>query len=291
MKELAIVLGALIAAVLVAGAIVFAFRPAEDRGAPVNAAATSTTAVALPQLASASIIAEEQEAVAAELGRAVPADILKTATVSAAPFNPGIKLKRTLLESDEWEGRRASIEDRATRDVRVYAIGDLLPYGSLLVGISTASIDVMVSDAYLVRIYENGKIKSLHDLSSVYEPSALPIVKNAEPPDADVVRLALIDLRNDDPTVVQAAIDTLISAGDPSIELLVPHVADVIPVRSAEYAFPSGSAIEMRPRVSGELVMMILGRITGQTFGDLAKEDLSDEERRTIARAWQRFFE
>lgn len=289
MKELAIVLGALIAAVVVAGAIVVAFKPAEEHAELPVLVATSSAAAALPQLAAVS--AAEQAEVASSPERGVPLNILKTASVAAAPFNPGIRLKRALLESDEWEGRRASIEDRATRDVRVYAIGDLLPYGSLLVGISTASIDVMVGDAYLVRLYENGKIKSLHDLSSVYEPSALPIVKNPEPPDADVVRLALIDLRSDDPTIVQTAIDTLISAGDPSIELLIPHVADVIPVRSAEYAFPTGSAIEMRPRVSGELVMMILGRITGQTFGDLAKEDLTDEERRTIARAWQRFFE
>ena len=39
----------------------------------------------------------------------------------------------------------------------------------------------------------------------------------------------------------------------------------------------------MRPKVSGELVMMVLERITGQTFGDLAKEDLTDEERRVFA--------
>jgi hypothetical protein len=285
-KEVAIVVGALVAAVLAAAVIVFALRPDEELAPDRLATVPKTSTAAVPQLEPL----PEVEVVAAEVHqRPVPLDVLETATITAAAYAPGLRLQRTVLE-DEWEGRRAEIEDRVTGDVRAYAIGDLLPYGSLLVGISTAAVDVMVGDAHLVRLHADGRIEEVHDLSRVYEGKALPLVRD-EPADADEVRLALIDIRSSDPAEVQAAIDRLIAAGHPAIELLIGHVEDILPVESAEYAFPSGSAIEMRPRVSGEIVMMVLEQITGQTFGDLTKEELGDEERRTIARAWRRFLE
>ena len=47
----------------------------------------------------------------------------------------------------------------------------------------------------------------------------------------------------------------------------------------------------MRPEVLGQVAMFVLEQITGQTHGDLTREDLSAEERRRIARAWRRAYE
>lgn len=284
MKETAIVVAALVAAVIAAAAAVFFLRSNEP---DLPASVVRTATVAPPLVA---VLIPETE-VSNALRRPVPLDILATSSVAVAPFAPGIRLKRAVVSEDEWEERRAEIEDLRTKDVRAYAIGDLLPYGSLLVGISTASADVMVADSHLIRLYADGRIRGLEDLSDVYAGAALKAAKYTEPADADQLRLALIDLRNDDPAIVQRAIDELIAGGDPAMELLIQHVDDILPVTSAEYAFPSGSGVEMRPRVSGEIVMMVLERITGQTFGDLTKEELTEDERRTIAKAWRRFLE
>ncbi len=283
MKETAIVVAALFAAILAAAIAVFFLR--EDREVLPSAVLTST---ATPALAAVWV---ENEVVSDARARPVPSDILATSSVAAAPFAPGIRLKRSVLSVNDWEERRAEIEDLKSGDVRAYAIGDLLPYGSLLVGISTASADVMVGDSHLIRLYADGRIQGLEDLSEVYNGARLVEAKHAEPADADLIRLALIDIRHEDPATVQKAIDDLIAGGHPAIELLIPHVDDILPVTSAEYAFPSGSGVEMRPRVSGEIVMMVLEKITGQTFGDLTNETLSDEERRAIAKSWRRFLE
>jgi hypothetical protein len=285
-REVLIVVGSLVAAVAAAAIVVAIFAPGRS-GSQAAAATSTVAATALPTL----IELPQPEVVAEPFARVVPAEILRTATVAAAPHAPGIKLVRTVPGREGWEDRRAEIEDRLRGDVRAYAIGDLLPYGSLLVGISTAAIDVMVGDAHLIRLYTDGSIEMIEDLEAAFEPRALPMAKQQEPEDADEVRLALIDLRSDDPTIVQAAIDRLIAAGHPGIELIVPHVESSLPVRSAEYAFPSGSQVEMRPRVVGEVAMMVLEQITGQTFGDVAREDLTAEQRRDIAESWLRFFE
>jgi hypothetical protein len=219
----------------------------------------------------------------------VPGEVLKTATVVALPAAPGLRLLETSIDPD-WQERRARIEERMTGRARAYAIGDLLPNGALLVGISTKTADIMVGDTHLVRLYDDGRVEIVEDLrrSELIMPR---VVKSGLDPDyEDKLRIALIDARSDDPTVVQRAIDDMIAAGDPGIDLLMPHVDSVVPVRDAEYAFPSGSELQKRPRVLGEIVMLVLECVTSQRFGDVTKESLTPEERAKIARAWKRWW-
>jgi hypothetical protein len=229
-----------------------------------------------------------QEAASRDL-EPVPAEVLRTATLTASPLAPGLRLLETTMDSD-WQLRRARIEDRTSHAVRAYSIGDLLPKGALLVGISTKSADIMVGDKHLVRLHDDGHVEALNDLSELELDVPTEVKVPIDPDYADKLRLALIDARGDDPAVVQQAIDRMIAAGDPGIDLLIPHVDSTAPVHEAEYAFPSGSELKKRPRVMGEMVMLILERITGQRFGDATKEGLTDEERRGIAAAWKRWW-
>ncbi|MCK6548641.1 hypothetical protein L6R52_22545 [Myxococcota bacterium] len=48
--------------------------------------------------------------------------------------------------------------------------------------------------------------------------------------------------------------------------------------------------MQARPRTAGVIVMLIVERITGQTFGDLTKETLTDAEARQIAGSWKRWW-
>jgi hypothetical protein len=271
---------AIVIAILSAGERRIAPREAKPARAPSTEGAIAETATASTQ---------RLESPPAR-PRPVPVEVLKTASVVASPHAPGLRLLRSTMNA-AWERRRAEIEDRTSGESRTYAIGDLLPHGSLLVGISTTTADIMVGDAHLVRLHEDGRIEPIEDLSKAEIGGIVPVKgAAADPVDSDKVRLALIDVRGDDPTQVQAAIDELIAGGDPAVEILMPQVDSLLPVRQAEYAFPSGSELQARPKVLGEIVMLVLERITGQKFGDVAKEELKDEERRRIARAWRRWW-
>lgn len=282
-------LSAVVGGLLLAAALAFvAVAVSQKLGFAPSAAAkvrTSTTAFAKGALPEPEARIDE---VVAPAERGVPVDVLKTATVSAAPWAPGLRLVKTTLGT-EWEAARAELEDKTSGDVRAYAIGDLLPHGSLLVGITEKSADIMVADTHLVRLWVDGKLERLHDLT---QPIAKPlkVARDLDPDYEDQIRVALVDLRSDDPSVVQAAIDALIDAGDPALELLVPQVDSLAPVRAAEYSFPAGGALQARPRTAGVMVMLILEKITGQTFGDLTKETLTDTEARQIASAWKRWW-
>lgn len=257
-----------------------------ERAAQAGIATKTSTAPRARAALAEDVIADE--VLAGE--RAVPLDVLRTASVTAAPWAPGLRLVRTATSAEEWEARRAHVEDRTTGDVREYAIGDLLPHGSLLVGIADGAVEIMVADTHLVVLFTDGRVEPVQDLSEAFEPEALKPAHEVDPDYEDQVRVALIDLRSGDPSIVQAAIDRLIAAGDPAVEMMIEQVDSIVPVRAAEYAFPSASGVEMRPHVVGEIVMMVLERITGQTFGDLTKEDLPDEQRLAIARAWLRWW-
>lgn len=294
-RELVVVLGSLILASFGAGLAYVWIGPSDKVGLEHAQGAKATTSTA-PIGKLETIQAEEP---VAEVARGVPAEVLKTSTTASPPIAPKLKLFRIARPASpdgsgetDWEERRAIIEDSKTGDARAYAIGDLLPHGALLVGVMASSVDVMVGDAQLLRLHLDGRVEPLEDLAALAaEPSALRPIERDAPVDGERVRLALLDLDSEDPSVVQGAIDRLITAGEPAIELLLPQVESEVPVQSAEYAFPSGSQIEMRPEVLGQIVMLILEQITGTTHGDLAREDLSVEERRRIARAWRRSLE
>lgn len=221
------------------------------------------------------------------VGRAIPSDVAEQADVKAAPWAPGVRLKRTQMAGG-WEDRRALIEDLVAKDTRSYAIGDLLPHGSLLVGISTKSADILVADREIVRLADDGTLSSFEDFSVAKAPARGPRRVRDTPDYLEAVDEAVEGLRSDDPERVQAAIDALVEAGDPAADRLMAYVDSVDPVDSLEYTIPSGGERVVVPRVHGDLVIVILERITGQTYGD--PTSVPAAERRALVERWIRWW-
>lgn len=219
--------------------------------------------------------------------RAIPPGVAAQGDVRAAPWAPGIRLEKTDLNG-RWEQHRALIEDQTTKDVRAYAIGDLLPHGSLLVGISTGTVDVLVADREIVRLRDDGTLSSLEDFTAATAVRGPRIAKGLDPEYREAVEEAVEALTADDPELVQRAIDVLVDQGEPAIELLIPHVDDLYPVAAREYFVPSGAERTITPEVQGDLVIVILESITAQNFGD--PEVASPGERRAIGDRWRRWW-
>ena len=217
--------------------------------------------------------------------RAVSPTVLATADLAVAASAPGLALEKVEL-AGSWEESRAVIRDLTTHDVRAYAIGDLLPHGSLLVGLSADSADIMVADVELVRLSVGGKPRLVYDLR--VEREALQ-----RAPDHDRAYRAAIEdsirvLGSASAETVQAHLDELLECGDPAVEILIHHVDDRSPIAPGPYQLPAGSDFISEPNVVGDAVIAVLESITGQTFGD--PTGASDEERAEIARAWQRWW-
>jgi hypothetical protein len=218
--------------------------------------------------------------------RVVPPGVEEDFDVKAAPWAPGVRLKRTIMDGS-WEERRALIEDLTDGDVRSYAIGDLLPHGSLLVGISTTTADILVADREIVRLADDGSLSSFEDFAEsklVRGPQRVA----AAPAFHEAADAAVEALRSEDPELVQQAIDALVDAGEPVADLLMSHVGSILPVPSLDYEVPTGSGHFVRPNVQGDLVISILERITGQTFGDPTAVEAG--ERRALVKRWERWW-
>lgn len=265
-----LVLGSLLVATAAAGLVVVATQPAERT---IRAPASLPYAVKM-----------KQPPVEASVERAVPDGILETAGARVAAFAPGLRLREVRLEHD-WQGSRAMIEDLTNGDVRSYAIGDLLPHGSLLVGISTRTADVMVADSELVRLRIDGKVKPLQDLRAAYEARPLERAPDLAQDYREAVEEAIYVLRTGESEVVQAYVDELVACGDPAVEILIDYVDDPVPVAPGPYEVPTGGGTVIEPRLTGDLVIAILERTTGQTFGDPTRHD-----RREVADAWRRWW-
>lgn len=218
--------------------------------------------------------------------RTVPPSVEDDFHVKAAPWAPGVRLKRTVMEGP-WEERRALIEDLTDGDVRSYAIGDLLPHGSLLVGISTTAADILVADREIVRLADDGSLASFEDFRDATLVRGPQRVAPA-PVFDEAAEAAVEALLSEDPGLVQQAIDALADAGDPVADLLMAHVGSIIPIPSLEYEVPSGSGRVVRPNVQGDLVIAILEDITGQTFGDSTV--LEAGARRELVDRWRRWW-
>lgn len=219
-------------------------------------------------------------------GRAVPTDILKTAHETAAPWAPGLALERVEMDG-VWSKRRAFVQDTSTQDVRAYAIGDLLPHGSLLVGISTTSIDLMVADAELVRLDLQGEIVSVFDFRDADAGQALKVARPPHDEFRDAVLAAIEGLADSDPAYAQEAIDALLEAGEPVVEVLLEYIGDESPVADADFVFGGQPARVGRPLHRGAAIMAILETTTGQRFGDPLQSNA--EALRLQARQWERW--
>lgn len=274
-----------LAVVAFVGAVVLSLLrgPPAPPAAPPPALAPTSEAFALPALAPPSMPPVQAGP------RGIPKSVAESAHVVAAPWAPGLRLHATDL-AGPWEQHRAVIEDLTTEDRRSYAIGDLLPHGSLLVGISTGAAQVLVGDRELVELRETGKIRSLNDFRAAYE--ARPLKRAPALADAFVeeAERALAYTLSDDPTHVQAAIDALIAAGEPVVELVLPAVGSEQPVLERPFLFPSPNGPAWTPKVQGDVAVGILEAITGQSYGDVFDPGVGPERRREVARAWRRWW-
>lgn len=230
---------------------------------------------------------EHDRAVPVSGAKVVPNEILGTAERRAAPFAPGLRLLSSLCRGP-WEEHRAEIRDETTGDARRYAIGDLLPHGSLLVGLSTGSAEVMVADRTLVRLHEDGRLETVEDFRTADEARPLVAVPDRDQAYRAGAMETLELTRGDDPEVAQAAVDRLIDAGEPVLEVLVPRVDSLAPTAGHELCFPSGSERCFAPSCEGDLVVALLERLTGQSFGDVSQGPTSSH--REIHRAWLRWW-
>ncbi|MBK8010764.1 MAG: hypothetical protein IPK13_05400 [Deltaproteobacteria bacterium] len=223
----------------------------------------------------------------------IPPGLLRSAERLAAPWSPGLRL-RAVHRRDEWAAHRAEIEDRATKDVRAYAIGDLLPHGSMLVAIDERSVDIFVADRELVRLNVDGSFRSVDDFSTrggrTRGPAPMTRAEGMDDAYRRAVTQAIESLASEDEALVQRIIDRLIDGGDPVVELLVPYADREDEVASGPFAFPSGGRTRT-PRALGDIVVGILERITGQSFGDPMTETTTPDDRARIARAWAQWWQ
>ncbi|MBK6687749.1 MAG: hypothetical protein IPG45_24960 [Deltaproteobacteria bacterium] len=217
----------------------------------------------------------------------VPAEILDTAERRAAPYAPGLRLLST-ERGAAWEQHRANIRDEATGDVRSYSIGDLLPHGSLLVGLSTGSAEVMVADRNLVRLYSDGRLLTVEDFRTADEAKPLLVIADRDQAYRAGALDALTLARSDDPDEAQRAIDQLIDAGEPVIEVLITRVDSLLPTPGHSLCFPSETGRCYAATIEGDLVVGLLERLTGQSFGDVTAG--TPQSHREIHRAWLRWW-
>ncbi len=227
-----------------------------------------------------------QPPVVAARDRAVPVNVRATADVAVSGRAPGLALERVRLETG-WEQSRAEIRDLTTGDLRAYAIGDLLPNGSLLVGLSTGTADIMVADVELVRLAVGDSPRTIQDLRSAFETDRLRRAPDVEVPYRRAIEDSVRTLGTAGAETVQAHLDELIACGDPAVELLIAHVGDPEPIAPGPYRI--GDNV-VDPKIVGDAIIAILESITGQTFGDPTRASASDPERDEISRAWQRWW-
>ena len=232
--------------------------------------------------------------------RGTPPETLATIDQYRPSWRLGLRLHETRLDPD-WKERRAKIEvlrregatgsaapdHEPSRDVRDYAIGDLLPFGSILVGISTATVQLLVADAELVSLNDQGQVVSLQDFRAAYEAPRLKLARQ----DA-AYQQALLEvvayLRSSDADEVQGAIDALIEAGPAAVATLVPYAESVTLVATSTFTFGGGTDVR-QPQVFGDLIVGVLEAITGHSFGDPMASGYLEEDRRWIRRQWARW--
>jgi hypothetical protein len=223
--------------------------------------------------------------VMAERDRGVSRNVRATADMAVEGTAPGIALEKVLL-AKTWEESRAVIRDLTTGDARAYAIGDLLPHGSLLVGLSTASADVMVADVELVRLSIGSPPEMMADFRAAYE--AMQPARDYDGAYRAAIEDSVRTMASASSETVQAHIDELIECGDPAVEVLIHYVGDPSSIAPGPYELPAGSGVSSEPRVVGDAVISVLESITGQTFGD--PTSAGEAERREIARSWERWW-
>ncbi len=220
--------------------------------------------------------------------RVTPPEVLATAEQALPPWSLAFGLIETRI-GRRWTDHRAVIEDRRAQDVRSYAIGDLLPHGAVLVGVSTGTIQLMVADRELVRLDVGGRLRSVQDFRAAYERAALRRVKE-DVRLQEALQEVLPFLRSSDPAEVQGAIEALIDAGGPAVGELIPYVESQIAVSTSTVSYAFGVREPRRPRVYGDLIVGILQAITGQSFGDPMAPGLSDAKRVWIRAQWRRWW-
>ena len=158
----------------------------------------------------------------------------------------------------EVEGDRLRVETASGE--RLYAAGELLPDGRVVVGF----------DGGRVRIFDGERILSgSGEAWTPVEDFELPPAWGPEfPPLSEGLKRAVLDTFDSillDPSSAQLAVDALLDAG----EIIVPVLGRRIGRRRAccaQFVLPDGRVVA--PRDEGALVLVLLEALTGRHFGD-----------------------
>lgn len=216
---------------------------------------------------------------------------LRTAHEVTSPLAPGLALV-SIQTSTSWQGRRARIRD--TRDGRVerYAIGDLLPHGALLVGISARSVDVMIADSEILRLRVERPLERLERF--LYADGPVGGIFRLRPRRGFERRIAraVAALSDPNPKVVQAALTALSEAGEQALPALSPIVTSTQAVASAEYELVGlESQLKLRPRALGDLACGLLSVVSGAGLGDPSAPGLPAPARARLREDWRRWLD
>ncbi len=202
---------------------------------------------------------------------------------------PGFLLA-DVVWSSQWEDRKAALRYKKKTPKEFYRIGAVLPNDAILVGIDRRSVQLMLEEGILVRL----NLAGTHEVLSRFEAGSsrrpkkkAPIrVQQVSPTGfGEVAKRVLAHLLSDNPIVVQRAIDELLASGEPVIEHLIPVVTSSRAVTHFEYSFPSGSNRTSSPETKGDMAIIMLEELTGESFGTVGRRP-----RRKIAQAWQRWW-
>ena len=210
----------------------------------------------------------------------VPEEIRKTFGRLKSKIN--LKIQK-ITYGEKWEDSRAWITNG--NDTRSYATGDLLPHGSLLVGIKPKSVIIFAADTIFVSLDTRGKQKLLLDYSA---GKALKARRSKPSPGIQrtkqsakqarkykaAAKRAVQALASDDAQLAQKATDALFAAGMPVVEHLIPHVASKQRVQTKTVEIDGR---QISSRTVGNRVIRLLEAITGQTFGNPENTELNQK--------------
>jgi len=159
------------------------------------------------------------------------------------------------------EGARLRVETGSGE--RLYAAGELLPDGRVVVGFEGGES----------RVFDGERIlRGTDEGWTEVEDFELPPAWGTElPPLSEGLKTAVLDTFDAillDPSSAQLAVDALLDAG----EVIVPVLGQRIGGRracTAQFVLPDGRVVA--PRDEGALVLVLLEALTGRRFGDPTK--------------------
>ncbi|MGF1511199.1 MAG: hypothetical protein ACFB9M_17030 [Myxococcota bacterium] len=213
-------------------------------------------------------------------------------TVERAPSGALEVVATFPLEEALWEASRALISV-IHRAPRAFAIGDVLPDGSILTAIRPSHIEVYTPEDRIERwpVRDGSRGLAARTLVEAFESSS-PLAQTgpAGPLPDDLVRIVfetLALLRSGDVEASQMAFDALMDAGEPIVPVLLRRVDSLERLPGVPITLPDGR--QWTPVWEGLVVQVVLQSITGHRFGDPLAERIDERRALEAARKWELF--